>query len=287
MAFFKQFPKINYDFNLDSINTTITDLFRFIKIDDNLFDEIGVYEIYNISAGDRPDVVSNLLYGTPEYYWTFFLCNDDLKNGLSSWPMNQTEFENYINLEYEGVVIQTRPFIPVTGDNLITGFPNSLADRFNNFDKFDVKTRTYQEGEQVTGQTSRATGFLKAKNVQLSQLILRNVEGNFIADPEASGLNFKSEQIKGVSSQDIVDSYLVYSYQNAPHHFETSDGRESYTSGTIEETANADEVLPVNMTLVSNLEYETRLNEERSRIRVISPKAIYRFAQTYKKLLNG
>jgi len=361
MAFFKQFPKTQYDFNSLNIGTTITDIFRYIKIDKTLFDDISTYQYYNIQSGDRPDIVSNILYGTPEYYWTFFLCNDDLKNGLSSWPMSQSEFETYMDTEYSGIVIQTAPQIQPTS-TLDSFEDTSLAGKFNLFDRFvptenrdctltvnnnlvtlishglingtrvnfqsivgttgvissktyyvinaqtntfkislieggkevdftglngtakanvqfqDIKRKSvYVDGEIIKGTTSGAEAFLAGKDVQLSQLILRNTDGTFEELPP--------EEIVGQTSGNKVRIDKIFERRLAPHHYETFDGKTIYDPRSIPELPP--EYNRANLKLVTNLEEEIRLNDARGRIKVVNPNAIYRFAQTYKKILNA
>ena len=161
MPFFQQFPKIPYDFGSNGIDTNVVDLFRFVKANEQYFNEIATYIDYQIRDGERPDIVSNSLYGTPEYYWVFFLINEHLKNGISGWPMPDQELIEYIAEEYPGIMIETRPYIARDGDGLILpgerGYPNSLANRF----KF---------GETIFGSTSSARGIVISKNIQQSQL---------------------------------------------------------------------------------------------------------------------
>lgn len=157
MPFFQQFPKIPYDFGSNGIDTNIVDLFRFVKANEQYFNEITTYIDYYIRDGERPDIVSNSLYGTPEYYWVFFLINEHLKNGISGWPMSDQELIQYIAEEYPGTSIETRPYISRTGDGLIFDQPNSLANRF-------------VFGETVFGSSSNARGIVIGKNIQQSQL---------------------------------------------------------------------------------------------------------------------
>jgi hypothetical protein len=157
MPFFQQFPKIPYDFDSNGIDTNIVDLFRFVKANEQYFDEITTYINYQIRDGERPDIVSNSLYGTSEYYWVFFLINEHLKNGISGWPMPDQELIEYIAEEYPGIIIETRPYISRTGDGLIFDQPNSLANRF-------------LFGETIFGSTSSARGIVISKNIQQSQL---------------------------------------------------------------------------------------------------------------------
>jgi len=102
MSFFRQFPTTQYDILRDGSLTTIVDLFRNvtakskIKLDPNL-----AYTYYDVQNGDRPDVVSQKLYGDSDYYWTFFIINDFLKRGLNEWPKSQKEMEDYLTHEYD------------------------------------------------------------------------------------------------------------------------------------------------------------------------------------------
>ena len=110
MSFFSQFPKIKYDINADGVKTDLTDMFRHVDVKEHLIDDITTYTWYEILEGERPDVVSNRLYGTPDYYWTFFVLNDDLKNGLNDWPKSYRQFESMLEQDYGDY--STLVFIP-------------------------------------------------------------------------------------------------------------------------------------------------------------------------------
>ena len=264
MSFFQQFPKIQYDFADNGIDTRIVDLFRFVKADEKYFDDVSTYQYFQIRNGDRPDIVSNLLYNTPDYYWTFFLVNDHLKSGLSGWPMMQEELNDYLETEYNGTVIQTRPIIVRDGDKLITEYRNSLAGIF-------------QIGETVYGSESGASGRLDSKDTQLSQLVLKDVVGTFQEE----------EFITGSTTEDSVASYKVYPYTEAPRHYESADGTIFYNALSIGELNVQPGTSDSELVAVSNREYEINLNDERANIRVIRPESIYKFVQIYQGLING
>jgi hypothetical protein len=267
MAFFRQFPKTEFDYLGNGVITRITDIFRFVKADNIFLDDMSTYQYFQVVNGDRPDIVSVSLYGTPEYYWTFFIINEHLKTGLAGWPMGPTELEDYFDLEYDGIVIDTEPVVVRGSDGQVTEYRNSLASRF------DI-------GETLTGSVSGASGILKEKKLEMSQLIIRNVSGNF------RPLEF----ITGLETDDVVTSAQVYDWRNAPHHYEDANGNEAYASRFINESDSADGVRPeasmVNLKAVSYMDYETSLNDERSRIRVVRPNMIARFADRYRELIN-
>ena len=277
MPFFRQFPKTVYDFQNAGIGTNITDLFRFVQSDFARVDDITVYEYYQIKDGDRPDIVSNELYGTPEYYWTFFLCNEHLKNGLEQWPMSQQEFDDYMDAEYEGTAIITHPYVQWTGDYNVADaqYIDSLAGKF-------------KVGERVNGNYG-GSGLLFKKDAQLSQLIIRDVTGTF---------RTVEEVVTGADSGDYVSPSAVVPWRDAPHHYVKADGTISYDALYIDEQFqpagrpdlwidNPTDVTDPNLTAVSNYAYELDLNEKRANIRVVRAEEIYRFAQRFKQLLNA
>jgi len=99
--YFKKFPRVEID-PLGNRNTVqYTDFFRSIDVNDIMVDDYSNYLLYEIEDGDRPDIVSYKLYRTPDYYWTFFIVNDRLKDGMKEWPMSSIEFEEYLKLKYK------------------------------------------------------------------------------------------------------------------------------------------------------------------------------------------
>lgn len=267
MAFFRQFPKVGYDFQQNGVITNIIDIFRSVKVDTIFLDDMSTYQYYQVRNGERPDIVSTILYGSPDYYWTFFVINEHLKTGLSGWPMNSDEFEDYMDLEYSGTVIDTEPNVKYTPDGTIADYENSLAGRF-------------KIGEIINGQTSLASGLLKEKNIGMSQLILGGVSGNFRVN----------ERIAGATSGSTVVTSRVYLHRDAPHHYVGSDGLEIYSSRFIDENLTSQGVRPeaadFRLSPVSYYEFETQLNDERGKLRVVRPNMIFQFSQLYSKLIN-
>ena len=111
MSFFKQFPKINYDLFEQGDLRVMTDIYRHVDVNNIAIDPFISYTYYEINEGDRPDNVSQKLYGSTDYYWTFFVINDTLKNGLSAWPKSTLGLERYITQEYDKNSVLT--FSPV------------------------------------------------------------------------------------------------------------------------------------------------------------------------------
>lgn len=101
MSFFRQFPLTTYDLQRTGQHIQITDMFRNVTAPQFKLDSTVAYTDYRIQNGARPDVISQILYGDPDYYWTFFIINDKLKAGHAAWPMSDSQLEAYISKEYD------------------------------------------------------------------------------------------------------------------------------------------------------------------------------------------
>ena len=134
MAFFKNFP--TRQFNLNSTNEVVNvkDIFRHVDVDDLAIDPFSTYTYYEIQLGDRPDVVSQKLYGTTDFYWTFFILNDYLKEGIGAWPKSQQELTRYITEEFDKYSVMQflpGPFSESSGlQTFESQFANSTAQGF-------------------------------------------------------------------------------------------------------------------------------------------------------------
>lgn len=100
--FFSQFPKLAYDIDGEGSYVNLTNISRNVDISNLNEDKGSFYTYYDIMDGDRPDTISQLLYQTPQYYWSIFILNDSLKAGLNNaWPLSALDFETMIGNEYD------------------------------------------------------------------------------------------------------------------------------------------------------------------------------------------
>lgn len=267
MSFFQLFPKTQYDIFNTGVKTEITDIFKYVqaKIDD--LDDLSAYRFYTVRNGMRPDQVSYELYGTDRYYWTFFLVNDHLKNGIGSWPLDDVEFERYMADEYEGVVVNCRAKYIRNSDDLLIRIDDSVAGRF-------------QIGETVTGLLSGATGVLFSKDPSLQQLVIKEVQGTFQTN----------ELIRGNTTLDTITTFEVFPHQLAPKFYLDENGNVSDNSlfiGTSDDGLAPGGRFFQDLQVVTNREFEEELNEKNAKIRIVRPEIIADFANRYEDLLNG
>ena len=123
MAFFTQFPKTQYSVESDGILTSITDIYRYVDVVEKSSQNVLAYKIVDVFDGERPDNLSQRLYGTPDYYWTFFIANDNLKDGIEAWPKADVEVAAYTDLIHKDTAAFRFPY-ELQGDGVTV---NSLA----------------------------------------------------------------------------------------------------------------------------------------------------------------
>jgi len=269
MSFFSQFPKINYDYNRRGSMQNIVDLFRSARPQGNFIDNPSLYKKYNIQNGDRPDVVSYKLYGTTQYYWTFFVINDFLHDGIAAWPMSQEDLREYLNQHYSGQVIETRPTIEFNSDGGVTDYRDSLSGRFT-------------IGETINASTSSAAGTLVRKDADLSQMVLTNITGGtFKGDPLAQVTEFAT----GENSGDFVSTYKVWNYEEAPAYWYKA-GDKDRRPVTIDTVVPGGEPRHT-CEYVSYRQMIIEANDNKSQIRVLSPQYVEQFAEQFEAVING
>ena len=128
--YFNKFPKVLFDVNNDGSFSVQVDITKTVDVNTIDEDKITYYTFHEIQDGERPDNLSYNLYGTSQYYWTFFVVNDSLKAGLNNaWPLNSHAFEAMVINEYDDYSAIT--FDPVLHESLDNNgiFPLDFASK--------------------------------------------------------------------------------------------------------------------------------------------------------------
>ena len=94
MLYFQDFGTLLYQFWDEEDTTIFQDISRYADVIDQVKDDISFLNYHTIQEGFRPDQVSLQLYNSPNYYWTFYLLNDDIR--LQGWPLPNGERLEYI-----------------------------------------------------------------------------------------------------------------------------------------------------------------------------------------------
>ena len=145
--FFKNFEFVQYSFGNREDPVLFNNLTQYVDIIDKIKQEVSFLNRYTIVGGDRPDSLSQKLYGTTDHYWTFYLMNDDLR--YSGWPVDTNGLLEAAISKYPNRTI-------VTADDIGALFP---------------------VGQVVEGATSGTTGTIIKRNLELGQLVIKTISG--------------------------------------------------------------------------------------------------------------
>lgn len=152
MSFFQNFPLQRYKFGSETEDTLIQNLSAYVDIVDNIKNNISFYNKIVLRDGTRPDQLSQQLYGTPNYYWTFYLMNDHVRK--FGWPLSMRALETFAKKKYPNTTLVIREYF---------------------YDKFSV-------GQTIRGQTSNVSGVILNMNSDLGQITVKKTgSSNFQA----------------------------------------------------------------------------------------------------------
>ena len=157
------------------------------KLDDALLNNAGFYQTVEIIDGERPDHLSQRLYGNSNYHWTFLLLNPQIKNIWDDWPMGASQLIEYCTNKYQYLAADT---------------DTDLNNKF-------------QIGETITGGVSGATGIVKEVHVNMGYIVIEKTAGTF---------TITGETIQGLTSTDSAVANFIKSQAYAPHHHVDSSG---------------------------------------------------------------
>ena len=125
--FFTNFPEIQYQMD-DGKVIYIKDFFRKSKIEQEAVSSIINYTTYEIADGDRPDVVSTKLYGSPHLHWTFYLVNENLQD-TNDWPKSNSLLKKFVARKYPGTVLIASDSTDIVSYNHDTNVSSKFFNR--------------------------------------------------------------------------------------------------------------------------------------------------------------
>ena len=238
--YFRHFPTIDFDLKNDGNLIKAKDIFRNIRVSSSAEEAISGYEFYYIQDQDRPDIAATKLYGDATLYWLFWMVNPHLAVH-SDWPKSQRVLERYIARKYSGKALVS----------------NQQSDIVSSSDS------KFFQGEKVVGSTSSAFGFVTTIDPTNKQIVLNDIQGQFI----------EGETITGQNSSKSFDIISVRNFSDSPHHYEDSEGNKTTIS-----TGN---------TPVSNFDYEQTFNDDKRNIKYIQSKYVPQLIREFKSFIGS
>jgi hypothetical protein len=104
MTYFREVSDLLYQSQQSNRNSfydyvRVKNLFRRAKIREDFFQNINVFTKYKILGEERPEQVSEKIYGSPEYDWIVLISNNII-NVRTEWPLSDGEFSEYLYRKY-------------------------------------------------------------------------------------------------------------------------------------------------------------------------------------------
>ena len=117
MGYFRELPNLRYPSFLSEKTSSldyveVKNLFRRVKLRDDLQNSFTVFDRYEIPEGARPDIVAEELYGNPEFDW-IVLTVAGILNVRNQWPLNNRDLYNYC-LDKYGESLNSNRFFETT-----------------------------------------------------------------------------------------------------------------------------------------------------------------------------
>lgn len=241
--YFSNFPKILYDFDLSGKTDyrVITDITKNVRFRKQILENIALYDYYDMSEGETPEMVSEKIYGTPYYHWIIMIANQRY-DYVNDFPLSQQELDALIDQRY--------------------GDKKYLAHHY-------LKDGAIVEGVNI----------LTLKDSDLLGGTIGSVQVGSILKNETTSYMCRVDEI--ISSANGTTAVVAVSMREG-----------SFTVGdtlTIPGTTVFVEVqsssLAPTYSSVNNYDYEFYKNEDKRRIKIISPEVIDQIVKEFKDIL--
>ena len=104
MSYFRELPDLYYQSPLSTRNASteyirVKNLFRRVKLRDDLQNVFTLFNKYEIPEGSRPELVAEALYGSPELDWVVLL-SAGIVNVTDQWPLSNRDLYVYAENKY-------------------------------------------------------------------------------------------------------------------------------------------------------------------------------------------
>jgi hypothetical protein len=99
MTYFRELPNLEYQSFLSDRRSSndyllVKNIFRRVKLRDDLKNVFTIFNKYQIKDGARPDTVAKEVYGSTQYDWVV-LISADIINVRNEWPLSDKQVYNY------------------------------------------------------------------------------------------------------------------------------------------------------------------------------------------------
>jgi hypothetical protein len=249
--YFKEFPEFLYDFRYgtnETKTTIVRDITRNVRFRKEVLDNIAVYDEYDIVDGETPEIIAEKIYGNPEYHWIIMLANQRY-DYLTDFPLPEPE------LVEAGKAVFNPSFTATSWS--YSGTTVTVTKAIHGLLSSPTTTVTLSGATTTAGTPSVVT------NVLNGTFTITSVTANTFTFNAGSALTGTAGGTLTVKTS---------GRENYSHHYVNAAGY----------NVNSDVAGAVDVT---NIQWFRDQNEEKRRIKIISPQIINKILTDYKDLL--
>ncbi len=237
MSYFKHFPNILYQSPLSHKDSSgdfiaVKNIFRRTKLKDYLQGSVSVFNKYIIEDGERPDTISELLYGSPQYDFVVVL-TAGITNINHQWPIQDFQVYDVALAKYGSETkmnevhhYETFEIKDSQGRQILP--PNLIIDA-------DFK----MDGSALRFGTNRFTLISEAGNTQLDDKNEYTVATDNIARP-VTNYEYEINENEKLREIDVLQRGYLTTFVNDLRDIVRYDRHSNYINGLLSKTEHTD-----------------------------------------------
>ena len=196
--YFKSFPYTYYSLDNASTVQVVTNITNRVALLDEVKNNLGLYDEYDIKDGETPELVADKFYNNPELHWLVLHYNEIIDPRFD-WPLDTNKLSRYVAGKYanpNGIHHYEDANGNYTNGNVFILSSNAFA----NFNVNDV----------ITNNTNIGTGYITVKNSS-SNVKITVTTGGFITGDQI--INVSNTSVRAnVTSTVVLSGIPVTNY---------------------------------------------------------------------------
>jgi len=151
MSYFSKFPMMIYDMKNNGNFKLLPDILRRVKQRSAIESGQFIFDTYDVRNGERPEDIAYKWFGDAELHWVILMTNN-VTDRYYDWPMNDAQFEVYLDDKYTNPDAVHHYEITKDSGNTTSQGPNDYSHKVEVNSDTDnavtISNRQYEEREQ-------------------------------------------------------------------------------------------------------------------------------------------
>jgi hypothetical protein len=127
--YFSKFPYTYYSLDDVASVQVIKNILMRVQISEEIKDNLSVYDEYDITDGETPEIIADRFYGNSQYHWIVLHMNDIIDPRFD-WPLSTHNLIKYCESKYDNInsthhYVDTNGYVvnsTATGATSVTNF---------------------------------------------------------------------------------------------------------------------------------------------------------------------